>query len=87
MVPLNFDTPEVVLEIDQLKILAFIKAHPTSPMTEYRTPGLVEFILHGVIPSNSNREKYTLSCELLWDKIISWGPGDIRSRAIEPLLP
>ena len=87
MIPLTFDTPEVILELDQLGYLNLVKSRPPRPITERLTPRLADFVSHGMIPSNSNREKYTITCELLWDAILGWGGGDIRSKAVEPYLP
>jgi hypothetical protein len=87
MIPLTFDTPEVILELDQFRYLNLIKSQPLRPFSQYRTPTKIDFIAHGMVPSDSNRDKYTVTCELLWDQILRWGGGDMTSRAKEPYLP
>jgi hypothetical protein len=86
MVPLSFDTPEVILELNQLKYLDFLKSQPTRPFDEHRTPSKIDFIVHGMVPSSSNRDKYVVTCELLWDRILRWGGGDYTSTPKEPYL-
>jgi DNA-binding MltR family transcriptional regulator len=87
MVPLNFDTPEVVLELDELQLLKLVKSQPAMPFDEYRTPTLIDFIAHGMTSTSTNREKFTVTCRLLWDRIIQWGGGDFRNQATKLLLP
>jgi hypothetical protein len=86
MVPLTFDTPEIAGEIDQLQYLALIKSKPASPFTEDQTPSLADFIQHGMASTDTNREKFTVTCELLWDLIFRWG-SDSRTSAVKPQLP
>jgi hypothetical protein len=87
MIPLNFDTPEVVLELDQLQLLKWVKSFPAEPFDDFHTPGLMEFIRHGTIPIDTSREKYIITCKLLWERIIACGGGDVRNRATKPVLP
>jgi hypothetical protein len=86
-VPVTFDTPHVVGEIVQFKYLPSLEALGPVPYEEHHTPGIIEFVRNGAKPTITNREKYTVTCELLWDQIMRWGSGDYLSRARKPQLP
>lgn len=86
MVSIDFDTPEVAREVAQLKYLTRVKAAPKRPISEYRTPGITDFIAHGAIPTESNREKYTVTCQLLTQLIGLWS-NDYDTRPRESHLP
>lgn len=85
--PLTFDTNAVKIEVAKLEYVDSIKKQPAAPFTEERTPGYVDFIQHGILPTNTVREKYTASCEVISDFIFRWASADFSSRATKPNLP
>ena len=87
-ITLNFDTPEVAAEIDQLRFLRSIKQNPPTVITvtrHGRVGELGSFIDRGTVPT-AFRDKFVLTCEFIARALATYS-GDDTTRPKEPRLP